>query len=84
MEDYPRDLLELEARFSPETACREYLFWLRWPDGFSCSRLGETKNWPKPVGLLRCADYGYQASVTAETIFLDSRLPLTLWFRAAW
>ena len=84
MEDYPRDLLELEARFSTDAACRESLFRLRWPDGFRCSRCGETKNWPKPVGLLRCADCGYQASVTAGTIFQDSRLPLTLWFRAAW
>jgi hypothetical protein len=25
-EDYPRDLLELESRFSTEAACRAYLF----------------------------------------------------------
>ena len=33
MEDYPRNLTELEARFSSEAACREYLFRLpvaRW------------------------------------------------------
>jgi len=38
MEDFPRDLLEFEARFSTEEACREYLFRLRWPDGFVCPR----------------------------------------------
>jgi hypothetical protein len=26
MEDFPLDLLEFEARFSTEAACREYLF----------------------------------------------------------
>jgi transposase-like protein len=84
VEDYPRDLRELEARFSTEAACREYLFQLRWPDGFRCPRCGETKNWPKGDGLVRCAGCDYQISVTAGTVFQDSRLPLTLWFRAVW
>ena len=39
-EDYPRTLAELEARFSSEAACRDYLFQLRWPDGFRCPRCG--------------------------------------------
>lgn len=84
MEDYPRDLLELEARFSTEADCREYLRRLRWPDGFRCPRCGGAKNWPQSDGLLRCAVCDYQVSVTAGTIFQDSRLPLTLWFRAVW
>ena len=84
VEDYPRDLRELEARFATEAACREYLFQLRWPDGFRCPRCGETKSWPKGDGLVRCAGCDYQVSVTAGTVFQDSRLPLTLWFRAVW
>jgi transposase-like protein len=31
-----------------------------------------------------CAGCGHQASVTAGTIFQDTRTPLTLWFRAIW
>ena len=34
--------------------------------------------------LLQCSGCGYQSSVTAGTIFQDTRKPLTLWFRAAW
>jgi transposase-like protein len=34
--------------------------------------------------LLQCAACGYQSSVTAGTIFQDTRKPLTLWFRAMW
>jgi len=46
MEDYPRDLLELEARFSIEIACRKYLAQLRWPDGFRCPHCSGGKAWP--------------------------------------
>ena len=84
VEDYPGDLRELEARFSTEAACREYLFQLRWPEGFRCPRCAGRKSWPKPDGLVRCTECDYQASVTAGTVFQDSRLPLTLWFRAVW
>ena len=84
MEDYPRTLAEFEARFSTEDACREYLLRLRWPDGFRCSRCGERRHWPVRGLLLQCASCGYQSSVTAGTIFQDTRKPLTLWFRAMW
>lgn len=84
MEDFPRDLLEFEARFSTEAACREYLFRLRWPDGFGCPRCGGGKTWPVSDVLLQCSGCSYQSSVTAGTIFQDTRKPLTLWFRAAW
>lgn len=84
VEDYPRDLLELERRFSTEAACRGYLFQLRWPEGFCCPRCGARKAWPASDLLWECAACHRQISVTAGTIFQDSRLPLTLWFRAVW
>ena len=34
--------------------------------------------------LLQCGACGYQSSVTAGTIFQDTRKPLTVWFRAMW
>jgi transposase-like protein len=83
MEDYPRDLQELEARFSTEDACRAYLAQLRWPDGFVCPRCGHGQAWP--VGArLECGRCHYQASVTAGTIFHRCRKPLPQWFRAIW
>jgi transposase-like protein len=84
MEDYPKNLAELEARFSTEAACREYLVRLRWREGFRCPRCGEGKHWPVRGLLLQCARCGYQSSVTAGTLFQDTRKPLTLWFRAMW
>ncbi|MBM3269890.1 MAG: IS1595 family transposase [Candidatus Sericytochromatia bacterium] len=84
MDEYSLTLIELEERFSTEEACREYLFRLRWPEGFVCPRCAGPKAWPSQRGLWLCADCSYQASVTAGTIFQDTRTPLTLWFRAIW
>lgn len=84
MEDYPRDLTQFEARFATEEACRQYLFHLRWPDGFRCPRCGREKYWPLRGVLLQCAGCGHQASVTAGTIFQDTRSPLQSWFQAMW
>lgn len=84
MEEYPRNLTELEAGFSSEAACREYLARLRWPDGFRCRRCDGGKSWPVRGVLLECADCGCQTSVTAGTVFQDTRTPLPVWFRVMW
>ena len=84
MEDYPRTIIELEKRFAAERACRDYLYALRWPDGFVCPRCGGYRAWWMSRDLWLCQSCRHQASVTAGTIFQDSRLPLTLWFRVMW
>ena len=84
MEDYPKNISEFEARFSDEAASRDYLIRLRWPEGFRCPRCDGAKAWPLRSVLLECAACGYQTSVTAGTIFQDTRKPLMLWFRAMW
>ena len=83
-EDYPRTLPELERRFSTDDACREYLVALRWPQGWTCPRCGKGQGWAVRRHLWRCRDCGYEASVTAGTIFQDTHLALTTWFRAMW
>jgi transposase-like protein len=84
MENYPRTVAELEARFKSEQACREYLFQLRWPEGFRCPHCRGDKAWPLRSVLWQCAGCGRQISVTAGTIFQDTHTPLTVWFRAMW
>ena len=83
-ENYPRTLLEFEERFNTEEACREYLFDLRWPGGFTCPRCGAQRGWRGTRGRMICGACRYQASVTAGTIFADTRKPLRMWFRAMW
>lgn len=84
MDDYPRTLMEFDERFATEQACREYLFRLRWPDGFRCPRCGSEKGWLTQRGLVLCHRCGYQASLTAGTLFEGTRKPLRLWFKAMW
>ena len=84
MEDYPRNLKELEERFATDQACREYLFELRWPDGFRCPRCDHKKAWQTSGYLFRCASCGYKCSITSGTIFEGTRKPLIFWFRAIW
>lgn len=84
MEDYPRTLRELDARFATEDACREYLARVRWPRGFECPACGAVEAWSTGRGLWMCAACGRQTSVTAGTIFQDTRTPLPMWFRAIW
>src|ERR1700730_6730083 len=72
------------GRVPAQAACGEYLVGLRRPDGFRCPGCGEQKTWPLSDILLQCSACNYQSSVTAGTIFQDTRKPLRLWFRAAW
>ena len=84
MEDYPRNLRELEDRFSSEEACRQYLVSLRWPEGFRCPVCEGEEAWVTRRGLWMCAVCQHQTSVTAGTIFQDTRKDLRTWFRAVW
>ena len=51
---------------------------------FFCPRCQTPGNWTATRGRLICRACRYQASVTAGTIFQDTRKPLRMWFRAAW
>ena len=84
MEDYPPNLMEFEGRFSTEEACRDYLYQLRWPNGFCCSGCGHDSAWPVGTVLFECARCNYQTSIVSGTIFHGTHKPLTLWFRTIW
>lgn len=83
-EDYPRTLMELEKRFGTDQACAEYLAMLRWPSGWACPRCGGMEAWLIRRGRWRCRGCRYEMSITAGTVFQDSHLPLTVWFRGIW
>ena len=83
-EDYPRTLVELERHFSDEAMCREYLFHLRWPSGFQCPGCQGQNPWPISRDLWLCRQCRKQVSVLAGTVFQDTHLPLTVWFRVMW
>ncbi len=81
---YPNTVLDFEERFATEEACRQYLLRLRWPEGISCLRCGSWQIWSMQRAVYWCGQCDYQFSVTAGTLFHDTRKPLRLWFRAIW
>ena len=84
MEEFPKTVQEFEEKFASEQACIDYLFRIRWPEGFHCPRCGYEKFWAMKRGLYRCTHCDLQTSVIAGTIFQDTRKPLKLWFQAMW
>lgn len=77
------DLPDLVSRFHSEERCRTYLEGLRWPEGVRCPRCDSEKiSRIKKRGQFDCDSCRYQFSVTAGTIFHDSKLGLWKWFLA--
>ena len=72
----------LTARSDAACPVVEDLEQLRWPEGFRCPRCGAPKAWPVRRRWWQCAACAHQTSVTAGTIFQDTRTPLVTWFRA--
>ena len=70
-------------RFPNEKACAEYLYNVKWPEGFVCPvcghRHGHALSRP---GRYQCAKCRHQTSLTANTVMHRTHLPLTKWFWA--
>jgi transposase-like protein len=82
---FPKTLREFQSQFSSEEACQKYLASCRWPDGFVCPRCGNQSAY-ELVKLKRwqCTGCRHQVSVTAQTILHNTKIPLTVWFWAAY
>ena len=81
---FPKTVTDLDRLFPDEEACRAYLERLRWPEGFVCPKCQVKDGWQATRGRHVCRACRYQATVTAGTIFQDTRTPLRLWFHAIW
>lgn len=74
---------DFRERFNNEDACREYLYNLRWPNGFICPKCGGVGCYHiKGRNKYQCAQCRYQASVTSGTVMHKSKLSLQIWFWA--
>ena len=84
-EDFPRNSVEFERRFSTEAACRKYLADQRWPGGYRCPRCDHDQGWPiESRNLIQCASCDHQTSLTAGTLMHGSKKSLTIWFKVIW
>lgn len=84
MEQYPKTVQEFQDWFATEDSCRDYIFRLRWPDGFRCPRCKNSRAWKMGHMLFRCTECDLETSLTAGTLLQDTRKPLRLWFQAMW
>jgi len=83
MPAYPTSLPDFQRLFATEEACQDYLFNLRWPEGFVCPECEETEfYWHRPRKLVKCAGCGQQVYVAAGSILHRSHTPLQTWFYA--
>jgi len=79
-------IIEVCTTFATDDLCRELLERLRWPNGPICPRCCN----PNPARLVNstklvyCKECDYQFTVTANTIFHDSHLPLIKWLTATY
>ena len=86
MKQVPDSLLAFQHMFPDDDACAAWLIEMRWPDGFVCPACGHEKGWAlrRKAHTFECAGCRRQTSVTAGTILHASKLPLTVWFWAAY
>lgn len=76
-------IMDFFAHFGSEEQCEAAVFAWRWPNGFECPRCGSRRF----CRLHRKAEYQcnrcrQQTSLTSNTIFDSTKLPLTVWFLA--
>jgi hypothetical protein len=70
-------------QFGTEERCAEALVNWRWPHGFICPLGGHREPCLLPTrALYQCNHCHHQTSLTAATIFANTKLPLTTWFEA--
>jgi len=86
-------LKDLMATFPNEDACKRFVMERRWPTGtVSCPRCGNEKVYALPSrpwhwACKNCAPnkrQPYRFSITAGTIFENTKYPLKIWFEVLW
>jgi len=88
--DKQPSLLEFIGKFNTEDKCIAHFARMRWPGGVTCIKCGGGRisefdthgKTGKPRHLFECMDCKYQFSVTVNTVFHNSHVPLTKWFVA--
>jgi transposase-like protein len=78
------DMITFMEKFDTDEKCREYLYKIRWSEGFVCPKCG-AKDKPFQITsrhLYQCRHCTHQASVTAGMIMDGTRTPLRKWFLA--
>lgn len=74
-------LTQFLSQYGTEEQCRAALFRMRWPHGFKCPQCGHTGYCEiRTRKVYQCHKCHSQVSLTSETIFSNTKLPLKIWF----
>jgi hypothetical protein len=85
MQQKALSLRQFQKKFASEKDCQKHLFRLRWPGGFRGPRGQHAQAYfQRTRHLYHCKACGYQASLTAGTVFHKTRTPLTKSFWIIW
>lgn len=72
---------EWQHHFSDEKTCLQAIIKQRWPKGFCCPRCQHGKGWLLQTRhVFECAECHHHTSITAGTLFHNTKLPLVKWF----
>jgi len=67
--------------YGTEDGCLDAVFAGKWPRGFRCPYCDHDDGYRlSRQRVMECASCGGQTSITANTVFQDSHVPLTSWF----
>lgn len=78
------DINEFEIRFPNEDKCFDYLYNLRWKNGYRCPRCHCDEMWEVSSYKYKCKNCQYQTTVTSGTLLQDTHIPIIKWFKAIW
>jgi transposase-like protein len=74
---------EWQRQFGSEIDCLNHLKHMRWPIGFICPRCSCEHSYQLATrDVYECSQCHKQTSITADTLFHGSRIPLAKWFWA--
>lgn len=81
---FPTGIVGFQQLFPDERACEEYLFKMRYPNGFVCPKCGSTRAYQSDgFKVLQCPNK-HLTSLTSGTAMHKTKQPLQTWFWAAY
>ena len=75
---------EFERTFSDEQMCTDYLYNLRWENGWRCPRCSHNEHWKVGDMKYKCKECGYQSTIISGTLLQRSHLSISKWLRSVW
>lgn len=75
---------EFERTFGNEQKCVDYLYNLRWKNGWQCPRCSHNEHWKVGDMKYKCQECGYQSTIISGTLLQRSHLAISKWLRLVW